>query len=82
MRPYSPLPIPERNPFPVYKHMLGPGCSLCNQPVPLENAKTDEYGLAVHEECYVLKLSLRRDPANSVLWEVSRGLPSAGGGVQ
>jgi len=33
-----------------------PCCCICNSPVVLETGKTDEYGLAVHEECYVLKL--------------------------
>jgi Histidine kinase/Histidine kinase-, DNA gyrase B-, and HSP90-like ATPase len=33
-----------------------PGCCICNSPVLLETSKTDEYGQAVHEECYVLKL--------------------------
>ncbi len=33
-----------------------PDCCICNNPVPLETSKTDEYGQAVHEECYVLKL--------------------------
>jgi hypothetical protein len=36
-----------------------PSCGICNDPVPLETSKTDEYGQAVHEECYVLNLSLR-----------------------
>jgi hypothetical protein len=31
-------------------------CSLCNEPVELETAKTDENGSAVHEECYTLNL--------------------------
>lgn len=31
-------------------------CSICNQPVALEIAKTEDSGQAVHEECYVLKL--------------------------
>lgn len=31
-------------------------CSICNQPVALEIAKTDDSGQALHEECYVLKL--------------------------
>lgn len=34
-------------------------CSVCNEPVSLETANTDEIGLAVHEHCYVLKLSLK-----------------------
>jgi len=33
-----------------------PICSLCNEPVELETAKTDENGNAVHEECYALKM--------------------------
>ena len=29
-------------------------CSLCNKPVDLKTAKTNEEGKAVHEECYAL----------------------------
>jgi len=36
-------------------------CSICHKPVALEIAKTDEPGQAVHEECYLLKLGIRRD---------------------
>ncbi|MHB8215089.1 MAG: hypothetical protein ACYDDS_03320 [Candidatus Sulfotelmatobacter sp.] len=36
-----------------------PRCCICNDPVPLETSKTDEYGRALHEECYVLKLGLK-----------------------
>jgi hypothetical protein len=28
-------------------------CSICGNPVSLEASKTDEQGMAVHEECYV-----------------------------
>jgi anti-sigma regulatory factor (Ser/Thr protein kinase) len=35
---------------------LLPACCICNCPVLLETSKTDEYGQAVHEECYVLKV--------------------------
>jgi hypothetical protein len=28
-------------------------CIICAQPVPLEVCKTNEYGQAVHESCYV-----------------------------
>jgi hypothetical protein len=35
-----------------------PMCSICNTPVPLETAKTDESGAAIHEECYLLKVKL------------------------
>jgi len=37
-----------------------PRCSLCDKPVPLDTSKTDEYGKAVHEECYLLKMRLER----------------------
>jgi hypothetical protein len=36
-------------------------CSICQKPVTLETAKTDEVGQAVHEECYLLMLGIRRD---------------------
>ncbi|MGA8619791.1 MAG: hypothetical protein WB660_14895 [Candidatus Sulfotelmatobacter sp.] len=35
-------------------------CALCDKPVPLDTSKTDENGEAVHEECYVLKMRLKR----------------------
>lgn len=33
-------------------------CAICNQPVPLENAKSDDHGNPVHEECYAAALAL------------------------
>ena len=39
-------------------------CSICNQPVALEIAKTDDSGQAVHEECYVLKLGVESSRAS------------------
>jgi hypothetical protein len=44
------LPEPEIN------------CSICDKPVALETAKTDEVGQAVHEECYLLKVGSMPDP--------------------
>ena len=35
-----------------------PICSMCNLPVPLNDAKTDEDGNAVHENCYLTKLGV------------------------
>jgi len=35
---------------------MSPIYPLCNVAVPLERAKTDENGRAVHEDCYVLAL--------------------------
>jgi len=37
-----------------------PRCFLCGKPVPLSTSKTDENGNAIHEECYVLRMRLRR----------------------
>jgi hypothetical protein len=36
-----------------------PKCSICNEPVELETAKTDEDGKAVHEDCYIRRARLR-----------------------
>lgn len=35
-------------------------CILCDNPVLLSSSKTDENGKAVHEECYLLRMRLRR----------------------
>jgi hypothetical protein len=35
-------------------------CSICEKPVTLECAKADEYGRTIHEECYALKMKLKR----------------------
>jgi hypothetical protein len=42
-----------------------PRCSLCDKPVPLETSNTDEYGKAVHSECYALKVRLKQDQSPS-----------------
>jgi hypothetical protein len=34
-----------------------PRCVLCKESVELEQGKADEYGQAVHENCYVTKLT-------------------------
>jgi hypothetical protein len=35
-----------------------PICSICREAVPLNNAKTDEDGKAIHEACYLVKLGV------------------------
>ena len=35
-------------------------CAIFNKPVPLETAKTDSDGKAVHEDCYFIKIKLKR----------------------
>jgi hypothetical protein len=46
--PKKPLSQFGSNPLPI--------CAICNAAVPLETAKTDEDGAAIHEPCYVLKM--------------------------
>ncbi len=35
-----------------------PLCPICDLPVSLDTAKTDEDGNAIHEDCYLMKLGL------------------------
>lgn len=35
-----------------------PICPICRKAVPLNNAKTDEDGNAIHEACYLVKLGV------------------------
>ena len=42
-------------------------CAICACPVLLEQAKTDERGQAVHENCYVLKLLATYDDARLLI---------------
>jgi hypothetical protein len=46
----------------------GPRCCICDDPVLLETSKTDEFGQAVHEECYVLKLCRKEECYVLKLW--------------
>jgi hypothetical protein len=36
-----------------------PICWICGNRVSLEKCKTDEYGKAVHEDCYLAKIHLQ-----------------------
>jgi hypothetical protein len=47
------------------RHHTGDGqyfCALCNEPVKLEDAKTDGDGHAVHGECYLDNISVKGSP--------------------
>ena len=37
-----------------------PICSICKEPVTLEDSKSDEHGQAVHENCYVWIVESRK----------------------
>jgi hypothetical protein len=39
-------------------------CGICNQPLDVKTAKTDEEGKGVHEECYVDRM--RCDPVTTL----------------
>jgi hypothetical protein len=61
MRLYLFPRIASQNPITLYNRVFNLTCSFCSQAVPLETAKTEEHGLAIHEECYVLKLRVERE---------------------
>ena len=45
--------------------LQSPICTICNLPVPLNDAKTDEDGNAVHENCYLIKLGVSQTVGNT-----------------
>lgn len=47
-----------------YKSFV-PNCAICTQAVNLTESKTDEDGLAIHEDCYVSTLVSRKVNARS-----------------
>jgi hypothetical protein len=44
----------------TYEGSFVPNCAICAQPVSLEVSKTDEHGQAVHENCYVWTVELKK----------------------
>jgi len=46
--------------FRLFKNTPSVVCPICDKPVPLETAKTDSDGKAVHEHCYFHKVKLKR----------------------
>jgi len=51
-----------------------PICSVCRQPVPLNDAKTDEDGSAIHEDCYIAKLRMANPPVGRLAPDSSKDL--------
>jgi hypothetical protein len=43
-----------------------PICPICRKAVPLNNAKTDEDGNAIHEACYLVKLGVAPGAENNL----------------
>ena len=54
------LRIPLFEPSTAFLQPSGYCCPICERAVSLETANTDETGRAIHEECYLLKLTLKR----------------------
>lgn len=59
-------------------------CWICGKAVDLKTCSTDEHGVAVHEECYVLKMALAlesmrlsvRKPPHRTAWFTKSDLRS------
>ena len=49
-------------------------CWICGKAIRLETCVTDEHGCAVHEDCYVAKLTLASGPAKVRKYHVSSAL--------
>lgn len=60
MTRYWPSDDAQKSPRSTPQPLSKPPCPVCGKPVPLEAAKTDEHGQAIHEQCYVLKLERER----------------------
>ena len=41
-----------------------PICSICKEPVTLEESKSHEHGRAIHENCYVWRIQLSKPPGS------------------
>jgi hypothetical protein len=46
------VPLPP----PIPEGQWRPKCVICGELVALEDSKEDEYGQAIHEECYISRL--------------------------
>lgn len=48
-------------------------CWICGNPVDLKNCRSDEYGIAVHEDCYFLKVALATESMRTTLRKPPHG---------
>jgi hypothetical protein len=49
-------------------------CWICGHAVELETCKTDEHGMAVHEDCYMLKAALAKESMPIMVRKPARGV--------
>ena len=61
---------------PVSSKPLPKICWICGNAVKLEDCKVDEHGLAVHEGCYVAKVSLKSEKFLVPAKRARQSLPS------
>jgi hypothetical protein len=45
---------------PLSESQWSPECVICKKSVKLEESKADEYGQAIHEECYVSSVTEKK----------------------
>jgi hypothetical protein len=50
----------------LYEDPWRPECVICKQAVTLEESKADEYGQAIHGECYFAKITEKKPPLLSL----------------
>jgi hypothetical protein len=51
---------------PLSESQWSPECVICKKSVKLEESKADEYGQAIHGDCYVAKLTEKKPPLLSL----------------
>ena len=51
---------------PLSESQWSPECVICKKSVKLEESKADEYGQAIHGDCYVAKLTEKKLPPLSL----------------
>jgi len=51
---------------PLSDSQWSPECVICKKSVRLEESKADEYGQAIHGECYVAKITENKAPLLSL----------------
>jgi hypothetical protein len=64
-----------------YEETWLPPCAICKESVNLEQSKTDEYGQAVHENCYVWTVALKKPRRNVIQMDAVYEWPSLASGA-
>jgi hypothetical protein len=59
---------------PLSESQWSPECVICKKSVKLEESKADEYGQAIHGECYFAKITEKKPPLLSLGWRKLSGV--------